>query len=205
MFNEQNTIEVRDRILSNARELFVKNGYNGTSIRDIATASDTNVAMINYYFGSKYNLFGQIFEEAFNFLAEKIFLTLTSDRPFFELMDIWIESYYEILSEYPQIPNFLLNEVNMNPERLVQMLKEKDPYRIYTTIKKRIRNEVENGVIKETSPDYFLLSVLSLGVFPFIFTNIATAILDISQEEYINMLQEHKKYISEFIKNALKP
>jgi len=205
MFNEQNTIEVRDRIIDTARELFMKNGYKGTSIRDIAAMSGTNVAMVNYYFGSKYNLFGHIFEEAFNILAKRVFSTLTSDLPFSELVEVWINSYYEVLSEYPQIPNFLLNEVNMNPERLVSMVKEKDPLKIYSTIRRRIKLEIKKGTIKKISPDDFLLSVLSLSVFPFIFANMATALLDIDWKDYKKILNRHRMFTIEFVQNSLNP
>lgn len=43
-------------ILEIATALFAKNGFEGTSVRDIAQAADINVAMINYYFESKENL-----------------------------------------------------------------------------------------------------------------------------------------------------
>ncbi|MDL2262436.1 TetR/AcrR family transcriptional regulator [Bacteroidales bacterium OttesenSCG-928-I21] len=199
-----NNIEVRDKILTASKELFMKNGYNGTSVRDIATASGTNVAMVNYYFGSKEKLFGEVFEDIFNFLAGKIISTLISDLPFFEMIELWLDTYYEVLSKYPQMPNFLLNEVNMNPEQIIKLVNEKNPNEVYESITKRIENEIEKGTIKKMSPDHLLLSILSLGVFPFVFDNMATAVLDISLDNYIDMMQKHKKFVLEFIKNALK-
>ncbi len=198
-------VEVRDKILLTSRKLFMQNGYNGTSVRDIATASGTNVAMVNYYFGSKYNLFGQVFEEVFDFLVGKVFYTLTSDLPFFEMLEAWLDSYYDILSEYPQMPNFILNEANINPERMVKIGKDKNPLEVYDVIKKKIEDEIAKGTIRETSPENLLLSILSLGIFPFVFDNIATAVLNISLENYIDMLRKHKKFVVEFLKSALKP
>ena len=43
-------------ILSVANKLFAENGYEGTSIRDIAKEAKINIAMISYYFGSKERL-----------------------------------------------------------------------------------------------------------------------------------------------------
>jgi AcrR family transcriptional regulator len=183
----------------------MQNGYNGTSVRDIATASGTNVAMVNYYFGSKYNLFGQVFEEVFDFLVGKVFYTLTSDLPFFEMLEAWLDSYYDILSEYPQMPNFILNEANINPERMVKIGKDKKPLEVYDVIKKKIEDEIAKGTIRETSPESLLLSILSLGIFPFVFDNIVTVVLNISLENYIDMLRKHKKFVVEFLKSALKP
>jgi AcrR family transcriptional regulator len=201
---KQNTSEVRERILNVARELFIRNGYKGASIRDIAAASETNVAMVNYYFHSKYNLFEIIFEDAFNRLQRKIFSILSSDLPFFELIETVIDSYYEMLTEYPQIPIFILNEVNQNPERLSERMRAIDPYGVFLQMSKRIKEEEAKGVIKETPPVDLLLNILSLCVFPFILKNLGSNVAKVSQKEYSEMLITHKKYVIQFVINALK-
>lgn len=48
---------VRDRLLDSAERLFAEHGFGGTSIRDLATAAGCNIASVNYYFGSKENLY----------------------------------------------------------------------------------------------------------------------------------------------------
>lgn len=51
------------RILREAEVLFAEKGFDGTSIRDIATAAEANVSMISYYFGSKEALMKEIIRE----------------------------------------------------------------------------------------------------------------------------------------------
>lgn len=201
---KQNSSEVKERILEAARNLFIKNGYKATSVRDIAAASETNVAMVNYYFHSKYNLFEIIFEDAFKQLQRKIFSTLTSDLPFFELIETVITSYYDMLIEYPQIPVFILNEVNQNPEQLSERIRELDPYGVFMRMSERVKEEEKKGVIKETPPIDFLLNILSLCVFPFIFKNLGQNVAGVSQEVYTEMIKNHKKYVVNFVINALK-
>jgi len=48
---------VQDRLLDAAEELFCEHGFEGTSIRDLATAAGCNIASVNYYFGGKENLY----------------------------------------------------------------------------------------------------------------------------------------------------
>ncbi|RZJ82259.1 MAG: TetR/AcrR family transcriptional regulator [Flavobacterium sp.] len=50
-------------ILNAASMLFSEFGFEGTSTRQIAKESGANMAMINYYFGSKEGVFLQIMEE----------------------------------------------------------------------------------------------------------------------------------------------
>ncbi|MDH6304105.1 TetR/AcrR family transcriptional regulator [Parabacteroides sp. PF5-5] len=201
---KQNSSEVKERIMDVARDLFIKNGYKGTSVRDIASASGTNVAMVNYYFHSKYNLFEIIFEEAFSRFQQRIFSTLDADLPFFVLIEKIIHSYYEMLQEYPQIPIFILNEVNQNPERLSERIREFGPYQLFLKMATRINEEVEKGTIKPTPPLDFLLNILSLCIFPFIFRNFGSNVANVSDEEYTKMLNNHKDYVVQFVINSLK-
>ncbi|MGA9325265.1 MAG: TetR family transcriptional regulator [Salegentibacter sp.] len=48
--------EKQIQILQVAERLFAENGFDGTSVRQIAREAGINVAMISYYFGSKENL-----------------------------------------------------------------------------------------------------------------------------------------------------
>lgn len=48
---------VRDRLLDSAEQLFAERGFDGTSIRDLATAAGCNIASVNYYFGGKEKLY----------------------------------------------------------------------------------------------------------------------------------------------------
>ena len=40
-------------IINIAEKLFAKQGFAGTSVRDISQEAEMNVSMISYYFGSK--------------------------------------------------------------------------------------------------------------------------------------------------------
>ncbi|MBC5645253.1 TetR/AcrR family transcriptional regulator [Parabacteroides segnis] len=205
MVKKNSKSDASERILHTARKLFIKNGYTGTSIRDIAKASGTNIAYVNYYFESKYNLFEIIFDEAFDILINRVFATLNSDMPFFEMVESWISTYYEILPEYPQIPIFILNEVNQNPDALIKRVLKRNPQAIFTRLSQRVEEEVKKGTIKDIPVIDLGLNVLSLCVFPFMFRGLAVKVAKKSVTEYNNVLAEHKKYVIELILNGLKP
>lgn len=54
--------DTRVRILSGARELFARNGFNGTSIRSVASAAGVDSALVHHYFGTKERLFAAAIE-----------------------------------------------------------------------------------------------------------------------------------------------
>ena len=51
----------KDRILGAAEELFAQFGFSGTSLRQVTTKADVNIAAVNYHFGSKENLVNEVF------------------------------------------------------------------------------------------------------------------------------------------------
>lgn len=51
----------KDRILGAAEELFAQHGFAGTSLRQLTTQADVNIAAVNYHFGSKENLVNEVF------------------------------------------------------------------------------------------------------------------------------------------------
>lgn len=204
MYNSDTT-DVKERILTAARELFISNGYNGASVRDIAAASDTNIAHINYYFQSKYHLFEIIFEEAFDVLVQRVFRILQSEMPIFEMVEAWIHSYYEVLAEYPQIPLFILNEMNHNPESLVTIIKMRKPKQVLDKLSARLEEERKKGTIRETPTVDFGINVLSLCVFPFMFNKFAVKVSGVSSAEYKAIIKRHEKYVIRFVLDALKP
>lgn len=51
----------KERILGAAEELFAQQGFSGTSLRQVTTRADVNIAAVNYHFGSKENLVNEVF------------------------------------------------------------------------------------------------------------------------------------------------
>jgi AcrR family transcriptional regulator len=57
---ENATPSARERLLDAALKVFASHGYDDASTREITEAAGTNVASINYYFGSKLELYTEL-------------------------------------------------------------------------------------------------------------------------------------------------
>src|SRR5690625_3129818 len=51
----------KERILGAAEELFAQQGFGGTSLRQVTSRAEVNIAAVNYHFGSKENLVNEVF------------------------------------------------------------------------------------------------------------------------------------------------
>ncbi|MFA4901944.1 MAG: CerR family C-terminal domain-containing protein [Desulfobaccales bacterium] len=62
----------RERLLDEAEALFAEKGYNAVSVREIITAANCNLAAINYYFGTKKNLYLEVFRSRWISRARRV-------------------------------------------------------------------------------------------------------------------------------------
>src|SRR6478752_3282152 len=89
----------REQIIETAMQLFAEKGFEGASIRDIAEKASVNVAMVNYYFGTKEKLFEKIIEyksSATRGLLDEILhnASLTPIRKIEAIIDSYIEKLF---------------------------------------------------------------------------------------------------------------
>jgi AcrR family transcriptional regulator len=61
----------KDRILGAAEELFAQHGFAGTSLREVTSRADVNIAAVNYHFGSKENLVNEVFRRRMDEMSER--------------------------------------------------------------------------------------------------------------------------------------
>jgi AcrR family transcriptional regulator len=59
---EKEKTDKKDHILDVAERVFAEQGYDGASTRMISGEAGVNMAMLNYYFGSKEGVFLAIFD-----------------------------------------------------------------------------------------------------------------------------------------------
>ncbi|WP_259303702.1 TetR/AcrR family transcriptional regulator [Thermomonas sp. S9] len=59
----------KDRILYAAEELFAQQGFASTSLRQVTSHADVNIAAVNYHFGSKDNLVNEVFRRRMDVMS----------------------------------------------------------------------------------------------------------------------------------------
>ena len=65
MAKRKDGLERRAALLEAATNIFADKGYRNTTISDISSAAQANIASINYYFGSKESLYAEVWGAAF--------------------------------------------------------------------------------------------------------------------------------------------
>ena len=70
----------KERILGSAEELFAQFGFGGTSLRQVTSHADVNIAAVNYHFGSKENLINEVFRRRMDEMSRQRLAQLEQAR-----------------------------------------------------------------------------------------------------------------------------
>ncbi len=65
-------MSTKDKILDAAELFFADKGFNGTSLREITSQAEVNLAAVNYHFGSKKELIKAVMSRYMNELSPKL-------------------------------------------------------------------------------------------------------------------------------------
>jgi len=195
-------IETEKLIINAAKNVFLSKGFDGARMQEIADNARINKALLHYYFRSKDKLFEAIFEEAFKKIIPKVVEHMTSDINFEDKIKMFVENYIDTLIEVPQIPIFILNEINRNPDRIISMFKKigLKPEIILAGIQK----DIDEKRIKAINPKHFIVNVVSLCVFPFVAKPIIQKLfLNDNPKVFQEFLKERKAEVCDFIIHSI--
>lgn len=70
----------KERILGAAETLFAQHGFAGTSLRQVTSRADVNLAAVNYHFGSKENLINEVFRRRMDEMSQARLTALAAAR-----------------------------------------------------------------------------------------------------------------------------
>lgn len=198
--NDKNT---EKKILDAAKIVFLDKGFDGARMQEIADKAGINKALLHYYFRSKEKLFDAIFQEAFQQFIPKIAEIMMTDKPLFEKLEFFIDTYLTMLSNNPHLPSFVLHEINRNPEKLVNIFKNSGIRPEYLGM--AIAKEVEAGNIKPVQPIHLIVNILGMCLFPFIAKPIIKGFLFSNNDKiFSEFLSERKKEIKQFVINSIR-
>lgn len=191
-----------DRIKGAARRLFVQKGFAETTTRDIATAADCNVALVNYYFRSKQDLFAAIMiEHLRGFMQTLIPVVNDPSTTLTQKMERFADAYITMLQANPDVPIFILHEMRRDPNALVQkvgiapMLMESV---LITQLKKALGR-------RKVDPLQFFVNLMAMTVFPFIAKRLLQAASGVDDPTFATMMEQRRTLIPLWMSAMLDP
>lgn len=186
----KNPVSTEEKIKEAARKVFTGKGYAATRTRDIAKEAGLNLALLNYYFRSKENLFQVIMTEKVQHLFSVLVPILNNESISLEKkIEQIISNYIDLLVQNPDLPLFVLSELRNNPEHFGQQMQVpkllKESHLVKQLRKKR----------PDINPLHFIVSLLGMVIFPFVARPIAFGNGRTGKKAFREFVEERKKLL----------
>lgn len=165
-FMKKKFTEKQIHILDIAEELIAKKGYEGTSVRDICSKANINVAMISYYFGSKEKMMSYLYQyrvlktrENFSEFAD----TIKEGKPEMQMREM-IKYIVSQLFKYNYFHGFVTQELRHTENLKDELL---DFYQLFVKkLDEVIKKGVTSGVFTFTpKPEDILTMIIGSTLF----------------------------------------
>lgn len=111
------------RILSATRDLFAEAGFAGVTVRAVARAAGVNLAMINYYFGSKDRLLDAVVTQELQHLLRDVVAGLDNTAAAEQVLAEFPLRILDALRGDPQRLRLMRLTVSTEPDRLRRIIR----------------------------------------------------------------------------------
>ncbi len=131
----------RDLILRVAGELFAAEGYDGTTVDEIASKASVNKAMIYYYFKNKEDLYQTVLRSSIEKVLNKLRENIKDFAKPEESIEIYLRSFYEQAKQDKPFLRILLMEIASGGKHMLD-----DTVGVFVNILQILQNILESGV-----------------------------------------------------------
>lgn len=194
--------DTKEKVLETAHSLFEQRGFDGVSMRDIASEAKVNKGLLHYYFKSKHAIFIGVFK----IVSKLVYINLAeilkrTDIDFDSKIELMVDSYFNMLTKHPKMPLFVLSELGKQPE----FAEGTDLSRTLTEAAHLIEDCLnENRTVLAGEGFQFLMSMVSLCVFPFMASPIVKVVRPVSFKDDAEFIEARKNHIKQTLKKSYK-
>jgi AcrR family transcriptional regulator len=193
------------KIAQAAIHLFDSQGFDGTTVRQIAKQADVNVALISYYFKNKQGLMEYImvhyYEELFRRLAKCKEQIQMESR--FSLLTLMLKELIRYQAESHKVTRFIHRELSLE-----SMLGREIMCIYIQQIKHDLSSVIEEGIMAGEFPsihvDGIVMNLLSMIYFPYAYPQILREVfyMEPVTERFVEQIIGD---IMDFLKKILQP
>ncbi|WP_020607036.1 TetR/AcrR family transcriptional regulator [Spirosoma spitsbergense] len=197
--------ETEQRIKEAAKQIFLRRGFDGARMQDIADLAGVDKALVHYYFRSKDKLFALTFDEIAGRFLGQIGQVLTADVPFAEKIRLLIQQDTSMPTEYPLVANFIIAELNQSRSHSERPLTVKPLRDAHTLFVQQVDREIKAGTLRSLNATQLLIVLISLSLFPLVAQSLLQALLGLDEEDYNAMLTGRADDLADFVNRAIAP
>jgi AcrR family transcriptional regulator len=203
---EKDKTDKKDHILDVAEKVFAELGYDGASTRLISGEANVNMAMLNYYFGSKEGVFLAIFERRISSF-QSVLLSIGNDDSTnsWEKLDKYIESYVDRVVNNNCFHVMLNREISKSKKTDLTDQITKILMKNVTVFQDIIDNGIKNGEFnKDVDPQLLVATIFGTKNYIVNTPHISSLIIGYDVMDKDNQDEKLKPRLKTYLKKLLK-
>jgi TetR/AcrR family transcriptional regulator len=195
--------QTEEKIFEAATDVFVDKGLDGARMQDIANHAGINKALLHYYFRTKDQLFNAVFEKIAKIIFKKFAPVFDENVTLEDKIRFFFKAHISFLQENPRLPGFLLNEINRNPSRIKNLLKNVNFDELWLKLYNQHKKELDKYNITKAAMPQLMISIAAMSVFPFAARGILEGILENMNIDFNGYMEERKDFAADFVIKAI--
>lgn len=187
-------LNTEELIKEKSKDLFFTVGKLNASTQEIADYAGVKRTLVNYYFGSKQQLFELVFDETRLLFKNKLTEILSSQLSVYDKVSHLIDAFTEFITTYPFYNLFLILELNTDAlKRKNMILKYNTPNQL--SFLEEIQREMDLGNIPKMDPLNYYINIYSLISYPIIMRPYFEMVYSMKKSEFNRMFAERKEEV----------
>jgi TetR/AcrR family transcriptional regulator len=196
--NEDKQSSTELKIFEAAREVFQSKGLEGARMQEIADKAEINKSMLHYYYRSKDKLFEKVYQLSIIKVIPQIVSLLNEDLPLEQKLRNFTGKYLEIIKANPDIPLFVLHELNKNPTRLKAFMLNEIGKKVRPFLR-QLEEEAKRGNTVDLPPEQLMVNIMSMLIFPFIGRPVLQVIFEMDESDFDRFIEERQRILPDYI------
>lgn len=175
--------QARATLIETGARLFASQGFEGTSLRQLADGAEVTPAMVAYYFKDKAGLLEAVVRQGLSIMLEVVRSSVET-RPEQGFVAHLVERYMATLTAEPWIPQIMIREVISRDSPLRELFVEEFAIHAASLVPARVAEEMQAGLLRaDLDPRFAILSLLGMCMFPFIAHPVLGPLLNFELDE----------------------
>jgi AcrR family transcriptional regulator len=150
-------METRQSILDAAMTIFADRGYRAATVRDICAAADVNIAAINYHFGDKAALYGEVLAYAYATLSPQPMPRLQDHSTATGAFEAWVHWYVDrMVGDHGQTVGRLMMHAMADPSCGIDVLADRGIQPVFDELRSMVRALASDAIDDDTAARFAL-------------------------------------------------
>lgn len=191
----------RRALIDEAIRAFGREGYNGASLEQIATACGVRKQTLLYYFPTKDALLEASLHAAGDRLAEVIAAGLEGKEAYWDRAEAVIHAVFRLAGEWPEFPMFIREASRLGPQAFEQLTGDLDALQHRAV--EFLREGMDAGEIRKQDPTFLLFQLYTAVVGSLTEASVLRAM--VGEDKSRASLRRREREVVAFVRSALQP